>query len=262
MSLTPISTGRPSPLQLYVTWPSASRDTRYPCYVYCHGGGMAVQTADMYTPLLQHMAQHGLVVVAPDFTNSSAAAFPAGLEDCYATVKWVTEHTDTLGITSQIVVGGESGGGNLSIATALLAKERGLAGLRGLFTLCPFIGGPVDAYGELNGYGIDSSAALAYQLYIADGVDDDRRHVALPHFATVEQLRGLVPTVVTVNEFDPLKHEGLIHMDVVLSMLMCLCRHCVPPQMCGCWSGCTSGHQRRHHARRRYDVGCRAGHCD
>ena len=55
-------------------------------------------------------------------------------------VKWASEHRDELNTTSQLVVSGESGGGNLSIAAALLAKERGLTALTGLHALCPFIG--------------------------------------------------------------------------------------------------------------------------
>ena len=49
--------------------------------------------------------------------------FPAGLEDCSSGIKWVHEKRDELGV-SKIVVSGESGGGNLSIATALKAKRR------------------------------------------------------------------------------------------------------------------------------------------
>ncbi len=63
-------------------------------------------------------------MVTPDFRNSKdeGGAFPAGLEDCYAALTWAASHARELGATCQLVVGGESGGGNLSIATALLSK--------------------------------------------------------------------------------------------------------------------------------------------
>ncbi len=50
-----------------------------------------------------------------------------------AAVKWILSHQTDLGICPGIIVGGESAGGNLAICTALLAKERGLKGISGLF---------------------------------------------------------------------------------------------------------------------------------
>jgi acetyl esterase/lipase len=51
------------------------------------------------------------------------------------------------------------------------------------------------------------------KLYTPDGLPAGKEHLAFPHHATVEQLKGLVPTVVLVNEFDPLRDEGWL--DVV-----------------------------------------------
>jgi hypothetical protein len=81
--------------------------------------------------------------------------------------------------------------------------------LKGVFTQCPFIGGDVAEYGDLDGYSIskDFSSGL-YKLYTPDGVDETKQHLAFPARVTVEQLKGFVPTVVHVNELDPLIYEG------------------------------------------------------
>ena len=83
-----------------------------------------------------------------DFRNSlipssseQVAPFPAGLMTV-CRVKWVDNHVD-LGINpEQIIIAGESGGGNLTLATGLKLKEEGnMTLVRGLYALCPYIAG-------------------------------------------------------------------------------------------------------------------------
>src|SRR6185295_11133103 len=71
------------------------------------------------------------------------APFPAGLNDCVSGLRWLVSQADALNIdASRIVVAGESGGGNLSIATVLKLKQDGDLGLvKGLYALCPYIAG-------------------------------------------------------------------------------------------------------------------------
>ncbi len=122
---------------------------------------------------------------------------------------------------------GESGGGNLAIATALKAKEEGcLHIINGLYISCPFISG---FYGELNtdpallpslteydGMFINSKIwAVMADLYNYSGADhlssieNQRNYLAWPYWAQPSQLVGLPPHVVVVNELDGLKDEGL-----------------------------------------------------
>jgi len=78
------------------------------------------------------------------------APFPAGLNDCVAGLKWTSAHASQLGIDpARIIVAGESGGGNLTLATGLKLKRDGDLGLiKGLYALCPYIAGswPDDRY--------------------------------------------------------------------------------------------------------------------
>ena len=66
----------------------------------------------------------GLVVIAPDYIKSriKGGEFPAGLEDCYLTLQYINTHKEELGITDQIAVTGDSGGGLMAFSVALLAK--------------------------------------------------------------------------------------------------------------------------------------------
>src|SRR6202007_286889 len=92
----------------------------------------------------------GGAVVWVDFRNAVVASsvpevapFPAGLNDCVSGLKWVIANAAHLNIDpAQIVVAGESGGGNLTLATGLKLKRDGELGLiKGLYALCPYISG-------------------------------------------------------------------------------------------------------------------------
>ena len=66
------------------------------------------------------------MVIAPDYIKSriKGGAFPAGLEDCYTTLQYISTHKEELGISNQIAVTGDSAGGQMALALALLAKVR------------------------------------------------------------------------------------------------------------------------------------------
>lgn len=195
------------------------------CVVYLHGGGMTTMSAfdGMYRAWGRIIAAQGVAVAMVDFRNalraSSApevAPFPAGLNDCVSGVQWVHANASSLGIdASRIVVAGESGGGNLTLATGLKLKRDGDLGLiKGLYALCPYIAGswPQDQYPssiENNGILLDlhnNRGAMAY------GIDEFRARnpLAWPSFASEADLKGFPPTVISVNECDPLRDEGIV----------------------------------------------------
>lgn len=195
-----------------------------PCVYYIHGGGMQVMSCfdGTYRAWGRIIAAEGVAVAMVDFRNclvpSSAPQvepFPAGLNDCVSGVKWLHQAAGELGIDrAHIVVAGESGGGNLTLATGLKLKQDGDQGLiRGLYALCPYIAGhwPQQRYPssiENNGILInlhDNRGRLAY------GIDafEAENPLAWPAFASEADVAGLVPTVISVNECDPLRDEGV-----------------------------------------------------
>ncbi len=118
-----------------------------PCVYHIHGGGMVVLTAagPTYVRWRDELAAIGMVVVGVEFRNGGGKLgnhpFPAGLNDCTSGLQWVFDHKAALGI-SKIVVSGESGGGNLTLASCLKAKkDNRLAQINGVYALCPYIYG-------------------------------------------------------------------------------------------------------------------------
>jgi acetyl esterase/lipase len=195
-----------------------------PCVYYIHGGGMQTMSCflGMYRAWGKIIAAQGVAVAMVDFRNaltpSSApevAPFPAGLNDCVSGLKWLVANAARLGIDpKRIVVAGESGGGNLTLATGLQLKRDGDLGLiKGLYALCPYIAGiwPLPqnpSSTENNGILLDlhnNRGAMAY------GIEqlEKRNPLAWPGFASDDDVQGFPPTVISVNECDPLRDEGV-----------------------------------------------------
>jgi acetyl esterase/lipase len=199
-------------------------DAPLPCVYYIHGGGMQIMSCfdGIYRAWGRIIAAQGVAVAMVDFRNclvpSSApevAPFPAGLNDCASGVKWLHANAGSLGIDAgRIVVAGESGGGNLTLATGMKLERDGDLGLiRGLYALCPYIAGSwpqerLPSSIENNGILLDlhnNRGALAYGIEALEKGDP----LAWPGLATEDDVAGLVPTVISVNECDPLRDEGI-----------------------------------------------------
>ena len=199
-------------------------DTALPCVIYFHGGGMQSMSGfnGMYRAWARIIAAKGVAVVIVDFRNalrpSSAPEvlpFPAGRDDCVSGVKWTAANAQALNIDpSRIIVAGESGGGNLAIAAALKLKADGDIGLiKGVYALCPYIAGhwPQERFpSSIENDGLllslhNNRGAMAYGIAELQS----KNHFAWPSFATEDDVRGFPSTVISVNECDPLRDEGI-----------------------------------------------------
>ena len=207
-------------------------DKALPGVYYIHGGGMATMSCfdGMYRGWGKHIAANGVVVVMVDFRNcvvaSSApevAPFPAGLNDCVSGLRWVAAHAADLGIDpARLVVAGESGGGNLTLATGLKLKQDGDLGLiKGLYALCPYIAGQWPAPGSPSSV---ENEGILLQLHnnrgaVGYGIEafNEGNPLAWPSFATLDDVAGFPPTVINVNECDPLRDEGINFYRLLLS---------------------------------------------
>ncbi|MFT3853118.1 MAG: alpha/beta hydrolase fold domain-containing protein [Ilumatobacteraceae bacterium] len=210
-------------ITLYVHRP-AHTDGPVPAVLHIHGGGMVLLEAAglSYQRWRDELAATGMVVVGVEFRNGGGKhgrhPFPAGLNDCTTALQWLHDHRGDFGI-SKIVVSGESGGGNLTLATTLKAKRDGRLGqIDGVYAQCPYISGAyadppatLPSLTENDGYFIacDQMGALA-KVYDPDG-ENATNPLAWPLNAGTDDLAGLPPHVVSVNQLDPLRDEGLAY---------------------------------------------------
>ncbi len=215
-------------ITLYIHRPDGA-DGPLPCVLHTHGGGMAIlQASDPgYARWRDELAATGLVVVGVEFRNAAGVLgphpFPAGLNDCASAAQWVIANREALGV-STVIISGESGGGNLSIATALKANRDGwIGGIGGVYAQCPYISGgygdpPVELTSlfENDKYFLDveNMGAMA-KTYDPDGTNATNP-LAWPMHAAANDLEGLPPHVISVNQLDPLRDEGLVYFRKLL----------------------------------------------
>ena len=170
----------------------------------------------------EYLAATGLVVVGVEFRNSGGKLgphpYPAGLNDCAAGVRWTYANRSELGV-SHLIVGGESGGGNLTLTVAHKAKREGwLSEIAGLYAQCPYLSNrwneapdELPSLRECDGYFIGlKGLALMGSIYDPTG-EHAKDATAFAGMATDEELAGLPPHVISVNELDPLRDEGLLY---------------------------------------------------
>src|SRR5436190_11868138 len=76
---------------------------RAPALLGLHGGGMVVGTPQFETLGFGRLARElGAVVVAPDYRLAPEHRFPAGLDDCMATLYWMRGHASNWGSTATV----------------------------------------------------------------------------------------------------------------------------------------------------------------
>lgn len=218
-----VAGGDGNEIKLYVHRPAAATEP-LPCVYHIHGGGMVLLQASgpAYARWRDELAATGLVIVGVEYRNGGGVLgnhpFPAGLDDCMAGLRWVLDHRQDLGVAG-VVVSGESGGGNLTLALTLRARRDGLIDeLAGVYAQCPYISNAwatkpanLPSLHENDGYfiGCDLMSVLA-EVYDPGGTHADDP-TCWPYQATVADLAGLPPHVISVNELDPLRDEGLAY---------------------------------------------------
>ena len=94
--------------------------------VYFHGGGWVHGDLEMVDVPCRALCRHGgCVVISVDYRLAPEHKFPVPLEDCYAATRYVAEHPTEFDVDpGRLAVGGDSAGGNLAAAVALLARDR------------------------------------------------------------------------------------------------------------------------------------------
>ena len=95
--------------------------------LWLHGGGYAIGCPEQDLGFIRGFTgAANCVVVSPDYRLSPRAPYPAALNDCYQALLWMKRNAAALGIRpDQLFIGGDSAGGGLAVAVALLARDRG-----------------------------------------------------------------------------------------------------------------------------------------
>jgi acetyl esterase len=203
-----IAGGEGNPLKIRVYVPEGTGP--FPVAVWAHGGSFVRGTLDLFDAGRRAFTKASqCIVVAVDQRLSPEAQFPAPLDDVYAAFRWTALHArEWSGDPALVGVAGESSGGNLAAALALLARDRGGPRIAFQLLMEPILdaGCQSPSMRELGeGYILTRQQLVwAYQQY-APGVPRDEPLLS-PLLA--KNLSGLPPTVVITIEYDPARDEG------------------------------------------------------
>ncbi|MDB5453712.1 MAG: hypothetical protein JWO33_2290 [Caulobacteraceae bacterium] len=183
---------------------------RPPVCLFFHGGGWMVGDLDSHDSLCRLLAaRSGCAILSVGYRLAPEHPFPAGLEDCYAITRWLHRQGVSLGLdTAKMAVAGDSAGGNLAAAVAIMARDRGGPPLRRQLLLYPNTDRDQDtaSWRDLGeGYLLTRKRMDFYWRNYLGGRPDTPSLAAVRRTA---DLRGLPPAVVIVAEYDPLRDEG------------------------------------------------------
>jgi len=203
----------PVPVRIYR--PKAAAQGARPCVLEIHGGGFLFGSIEMMDAWCQLAAASlDAVVVSVEYRLAPEHPFPAGVEDCYAALRFTAEHAAELGVDpARIALAGQSAGGGLAAATALLARDRGGPALCFQLLEIPELDDRLDTP-SMRAF-IDTplwnrpNAEWSWRHYLGPAHAGEPSHYAAP--ARAKDLAGLPPAYVSTMEFDPLRDEGILY---------------------------------------------------
>ena len=184
-----------------------------PVIVYMHGGGWVLGNAGTHDRLVRELAVGARAALAfVEYPNSPEAKYPTAIEQGYATAQWITKNGASKGLdANRMAVAGESVGGNMTAALALMAKERGDVTFVQQSMYYPVTDAAMNtASYEQFATGYYLSRKEMEWFWDAYTTDPKQRAeiTASPNRASVKQVTGLPPTYLCVDEADVLRDEG------------------------------------------------------
>lgn len=200
------------PVRMYV--PEA--EGPYPTLVYYHGGGWVIGDLDTHDETCRLLcAETDCLVVAVDYRRAPEHPFPTPLDDCYAAFNWVHDHASALQVdTDNVLVGGDSAGGNLAAAVSLRNRDEGGPPIARQVLVYPATDATADppSYADHGDGGLltEDNIRWFWDHYLDSPVDAYHPY-ASPLKA--RSLADLPPATVVTCGLDPLRDEGVAYAE-------------------------------------------------
>lgn len=201
--------GRTLDARLYVP---AGADEKPPLTLFYHGGGWVIGTIETHDATCRALAQKsGSAVLSVAYRLAPEHRYPAAVNDCYDALVWADANAEMLGIDgSRLAVAGDSAGGNLAAATAIMARDRGGPALRHQLLIYPvtdqnYSTASYKQNGSGDYYLSTDGMRWFWEHYLGDLATENAPHAAV---LRTSDLSALPYATVITAEYDPLRDEG------------------------------------------------------
>jgi acetyl esterase/lipase len=184
-----------------------------PVVLYVHGGGWVLGNAGTHDRLVRELAVGiGAAVVFVEYTPAPDAHYPVQIEQAYAVAQWVTKDGSSEGLDGgRMAVAGDSVGGNMTAALAIMAKQRGDVHFvqQSMYYPVTDAAQDTDSYRTFKDGPFLTAKAMAWFWDNYSPHSEPRNEItASPLRATLSDLKGLPPAFLIVDENDVLRDEG------------------------------------------------------
>jgi acetyl esterase/lipase len=199
-------------IQLYIVRPQGVKE-KLPVFMFFHGGGWVIGDFPTHERFVRDMVvESGMACVFVEYTRSPEAPYPKAINQAYAATKWVAENGNEINVDgSRLAVAGNSAGGNIAAAVAIMAKEKKTPEIRFQLLMWPVTNAnfETDSYNQFSeGHFLTKNMMKWFwDSYTKD--EKQRKEIyASPLQASSDQLKGLPPTLFQIAECDVLRDEG------------------------------------------------------
>jgi acetyl esterase len=190
-------------------------EAQLPVVLYMHGGGWILGSALSHGRLAGELAVAADAAVAfIDYALAPEARYPVQIEQCYAVARWVTEQGESHGLDpSRIAVAGDSAGGNMATVLCIMAKQRGDLNFVQQSMYYPMTDALTNEDSESyrlfkdGPYGTAETMEWFWSTYLPEQ-DLRVESTVSPLRATLDELTGMPPGLVIVDENDILRDQG------------------------------------------------------
>ncbi len=202
---------RHGPVRVRIYYPT--EETSHPALIYLHGGGWTLFSINIHDRLMrEYAARANVAVIGVDYTRAPEGRFPQPIEETIDVIHWLAEEAPALRLdVSKLVLGGDSAGGNISTAAALVLRDAGenlLAGLvlnYGCFEINNFLSDSVVRFGG-GEYLLTTHMMLWFSWQYLRSAEDALSPLASPLYA---DLKGLPPAFMAITELDVLYDQNV-----------------------------------------------------
>jgi acetyl esterase len=200
-----------APLALRIYRPKNTDGHTLPVVVNFHGGGWVsgdIRQSEWWASSLA--AEARVLVISVDYRLAPEHSFPGPVEDCYDATLWIADHADELGADpSRLAVMGDSAGGNLAAAVAVMARDRGRPDIALQILIYP----SVELVEKFPSARENADAPILTSKDIANNprnyFHNSAGEMTDPYASPLRaKHEGLPPALIQTAQFDPLRDEG------------------------------------------------------